>query len=110
MSTKLIQSSRDEIILQPESSGKYTYAFTHVSDRNYKEIPLKGPGLSITQVVHPLASAAFLSSGGRKPVLSSCSGSDVEVVVDVAVRRPLYIYGLEMEADDEDLGHRAMDY
>ncbi|KAG8930377.1 hypothetical protein FRC02_004294 [Tulasnella sp. 418] len=85
---RIVPSARDEIILQPESSGTYTYEFTHISDKNYNQIPLKGDGLGITQVVHPLASAEFVkhhggAAAGRKQILNSCSGSEVDVDVDL---------------------------
>lgn len=80
---KTIANSREEIILQPESSGDYTYSFTHISDRNYKQIPLSGSGLSIKQLVHPLAAADFVRSQGQR--VNSCSGKTVDVDVDLRV-------------------------
>ncbi len=63
--SRVFQGSRGDITLQPENSGTYTYSFTHLSDANYKRIKLDGP--SISQVVHPLASACFVfySATGR---------------------------------------------
>ncbi|KAA1467945.1 hypothetical protein DENSPDRAFT_877716 [Dentipellis sp. KUC8613] len=75
-------SSRGEVTLQPPQSGHYVYSFSHISDANYKKVELKGP--SIDQIVHPLASASFVSSGppGRdKLAISSCSGDTVDVEV-----------------------------
>ncbi len=70
---------------QPENSGTYTYSFTHLSDANYKRIKLDGP--SISQVVHPLASAGFVfySSTGtsNRRIINSCSGNTVDVEVDL---------------------------
>ncbi|KAG8897050.1 hypothetical protein FRB99_008481 [Tulasnella sp. 403] len=82
---KTISGARDEIILQPDSSGTYTYSFSHVSDRNYRQVPLEGDGLSIKQTVHPLASADFVrpSGAGSKRTVNSCSGDRIDVDVDL---------------------------
>ena len=86
---KTFQGSRGEIILQPESSGNYTYTFVALSDANYKRVKLDGP--SINQIVHPLASASFVFSSasgvGSKRTVNSCSGSTVDVEVDLRVGR-----------------------
>lgn len=85
--TKTFATSRGELTIQPELSGHYTFSFTRLSDANYKRINLKGP--SIDQVVHPPASADFVHNAhgarGRKKI-SSCSGSVVDVDVDLKVR------------------------
>ncbi|KAG9036801.1 hypothetical protein FRB95_007899 [Tulasnella sp. JGI-2019a] len=97
---RAVQSARDEIILQPESSGQYTYEFTHISDDKYRsKIPLIGPGRSITQVVHPRASADFVRSqqGMGRQVLSSCSGNEVKVDVDLRGTSP---WALEFQVGD----------
>ncbi|KAH8120086.1 hypothetical protein DFH11DRAFT_1558255 [Phellopilus nigrolimitatus] len=83
--SRTFQGSRGEITLQPESSGDYTYTFVSLSDANYKRIKLDGP--SINQVVHPLASASFVFNGasgvGSRRSINSCSGSAVDVEVDL---------------------------
>lgn len=86
---KTIAGSRGEITLQPDQSGHYKFTFTHLSDANYKKIPLNGP--SIDQVIHPLASADFAtrentSSGRARRLISSCGGTHVDVPVDLKVR------------------------
>ena len=82
--SKTFTGSRAEFTDQPEDSGHYTFTFTHLSDANYKRIELAGP--SINQVVHPPASADFAhnvaGTRGRKKI-SSCSGSAVDVDVDL---------------------------
>ncbi|KAH7886081.1 hypothetical protein F5I97DRAFT_1937005 [Phlebopus sp. FC_14] len=81
---KTFGSSRGELTLQPEHSGHYYYTFLQLSDANYKQVPLNGP--SIDQVVHPPAAADFVSgnaSGRSKRALSSCSGSFVDVAVEL---------------------------
>lgn len=86
---KVFSSARAEIILQPESSGTYTYTFTHISDKNYRQIPLQGSGLSIEKTVHPLASVDFVRTGNArsgKQTLNSCSGNEIDVDVDLRVR------------------------
>jgi nucleoporin POM152 len=86
--SKTFPSSRGELTLQPERSGHYTYSFVQMSDANYKKVELHGP--SIDQVVHPLAAAEFASgqagTGRNKRVMSSCSGSMVDVDVELKVR------------------------
>ncbi|KAG8703735.1 hypothetical protein FRC08_002662 [Ceratobasidium sp. 394] len=51
--------ARGELTLQPNKSGTYTYSFDAISDAFYSQVPLTGPGRTVTQVVHPLASARF---------------------------------------------------
>jgi nucleoporin POM152 len=51
--------ARGELTLQPNKSGTYTYSFDAISDEFYLQVPLTGPGRTVTQVVHPLASARF---------------------------------------------------
>jgi nucleoporin POM152 len=85
---KTIGGSRGEITLQPDQSGHYKFTFTHLSDANYKRIPLNGP--SIDQVIHPLASADFATRENAAPgrtssLISSCGGSHVDVPVDLKV-------------------------
>jgi len=85
---KTIAGSRGEITLQPDQSGHYKFTFTHLSDANYKKIPLNGP--SIEQVIHPLASADFATRenaapGRTRKIISSCGGSYVDVPVDLKV-------------------------
>jgi len=96
---KTIGGSRGEITLQPDQSGHYKFTFTHLSDANYKKIPLNGP--SIEQVIHPLASADFASRENTAPgrtrrLISSCGGSHVDVPVDLKV----YLQGLSGLSQD----------
>ncbi|QRV80309.1 nucleoporin [Ceratobasidium sp. AG-Ba] len=58
-SNEMYLGARGELNLQPNKSGTYTYSFDAISDKSYKRIPLTGPGRTVTQVVHPLASAKF---------------------------------------------------
>ncbi|KAF7798524.1 hypothetical protein EIP86_009745 [Pleurotus ostreatoroseus] len=83
-SSKTFPTSRGEFVIQPESSGHYTFTFLQISDANYKRIDLKGP--SIDQIVHPPASVDFVHNlGGRsgRTKISSCSGTEVEVDVEL---------------------------
>lgn len=81
---KRFYGSRGDITLQPEHSGHYTYTFVALKDANYK-IPLDGP--SIDQIVHPLASVNFVHNGegGRRRKINSCSGSMVDVDIELKV-------------------------
>lgn len=92
---KTIGGSRGEITLQPDQSGHYKFTFTHLSDANYKKIPLNGP--SIEQVIHPLASADFAIRENQTPgrsgrLINSCGGSHVDIPVELKVR-PLGSFG-----------------
>ena len=83
---KTFASARGEMTLQPDRSGHYTFKFVQLSDANYKKVELKGP--SIEQVVHPPATADFADNQreyGGKRTISSCSGSVVDVDVDLKV-------------------------
>ncbi|KAF8600877.1 hypothetical protein BDV93DRAFT_496344 [Ceratobasidium sp. AG-I] len=51
--------ARGELKLQPNKSGTYTYSFDSISDAHYSRVPMEGAGRTVTQVVHPLASAKF---------------------------------------------------
>jgi nucleoporin POM152 len=103
--SKTFHGSRGEITLQPDRSvghfqksllltpfvcrsGSYTYTFLRLSDANYENIQLDGP--TINQVVHPLAAADFVKSSqtNGKQVLHSCSGSMVDIDVDLKVSAP----------------------
>ncbi|KAH9835872.1 uncharacterized protein C8Q71DRAFT_100734 [Rhodofomes roseus] len=82
--SKSFTSSRGELTIQPERSGHYTFTFLYLSDANYKKVNLNGP--SIDQVVHPPAHAEFSQRepvGRGKRKISSCSGSTVDVDVDL---------------------------
>lgn len=81
--SQVFHGSRGEIILQPERSGTYTYTFLRMNDANYNDIKLDGP--TINQVVHPLASASLVKSGDLygKEAMHSCSGSMVDIDVDL---------------------------
>lgn len=56
-----------------------------MSDANYEDVKLDGP--TINQVVHPLAAAEFVTSAQmyNKQVLHSCSGSMVDIGVELKV-------------------------
>ncbi|KAF8514743.1 hypothetical protein JB92DRAFT_3082946 [Gautieria morchelliformis] len=98
--SKVFHGSRGEITLQPERSGSYTYTFLRLSDANYENVNLEGP--SIDQVVHPLAAADFVKStqADGKRVLHSCSGSLVDVDVELKGTPP---WNLEIQI----LGRKA---
>ncbi|KAL0572927.1 hypothetical protein V5O48_009040 [Marasmius crinis-equi] len=83
---KQFSTSRGEFTEQPEHSGHYTFTFTKISDANYKKVELDGP--TIDQIVHPPASAEFITrdngAGGRKKkAISSCEGNMVDVDVEL---------------------------
>jgi nucleoporin POM152 len=72
--------------VQPERSGHYIFTFVRMNDANYRRVDLQGP--TIEQIIHPLASADFADSspGNRgRTVISSCSGSTIDVDVNLRV-------------------------
>ncbi|KZT30885.1 hypothetical protein NEOLEDRAFT_43466 [Neolentinus lepideus HHB14362 ss-1] len=85
--THQFTSSRGELTLQPDLSGHYVFSFVQISDANYKRTELRAP--SIEQVIHPLASAAFVRNSGaneeteRKAVMNTCEGESVDVDVNL---------------------------
>ncbi|KAF7320467.1 hypothetical protein MKEN_00831600 [Mycena kentingensis (nom. inval.)] len=76
---KTFSSTRGELAIQPSQAGKYQFAFTYISDSNYRRVELNGP--SIEQSIHPLASASFAGTGRK--ALSSCAGNVVDVDVEL---------------------------
>ncbi|KAJ7597473.1 hypothetical protein C8J56DRAFT_818039 [Mycena floridula] len=82
--SETFSTSRGDVTLQPDRSGHYTFSFFRISDAYYA-VDLSGP--SIDQVIHPLASADFASSGrtaGRnRKLISNCEGSTINVDVDL---------------------------
>ncbi|ODN74022.1 hypothetical protein L202_07501 [Cryptococcus amylolentus CBS 6039] len=74
------------IVLRPEQEGAYTYTFTALSDRRYRNIQVTQP--PIKQTVHPLANAE-LTGKLIKPTLYSCSGDVVGVDVEARGIPPL---------------------
>lgn len=84
---KTFATSRGELTVQPDRSGHYTFKIYQVSDANYKKIDLKAAAIELD--VHPPPSADFVGNahGGRgKKSISSCSGSNVDVEVELRVR------------------------
>ncbi|KAF8913149.1 hypothetical protein CPB84DRAFT_1760464 [Gymnopilus junonius] len=80
--SKTFNSFRGELSLRPESSGHYTFTFTHVSDANYRKRELDER--PIEKVIHPVASADFLDPHGAsrgKKMMSTCSGESVQLLV-----------------------------
>lgn len=79
---KTIDRTREEIEFRPTADGQITYSFVGLSDANYRDIKLAGP--SFTQVLHPIAKAAFVGSqGSRGPAvtLHSCEGNTTKAEV-----------------------------
>ncbi|PIL31435.1 transporter [Ganoderma sinense ZZ0214-1] len=86
---KTFPTSRGELTVQPDRSGHYTFKIYQVSDANYKKIELKAAAIELD--VHPPPSADFVgnSHGGRgKKSISSCSGSNVDVEVELRGTAP----------------------
>ncbi|KEP54240.1 putative nucleoporin [Rhizoctonia solani 123E] len=86
--------ARGELKLQPNKSGTYTYSFDAVSDAYYSEVPLTGPGRTVTQVVHPLASAKFTDAN-----VDTCGESqEIEVALELSGVGP---WKVEMQLGSE---------
>lgn len=75
--------TRDELEFWPSTEGPVTYRFLSLDDANYRGMPLDGP--SFTQLVHPLASAAFVGAAhtGQDVVVRSCGQSSVTANVEL---------------------------
>ncbi|CAE6355656.1 unnamed protein product [Rhizoctonia solani] len=86
--------ARGELKLQPNKSGTYTYSFDAISDAYYSEVPLTGPGRTVTQVVHPLASAKFTHAN-----VDTCGESqEIEVALELSGVGP---WKVEMQLGSE---------
>ncbi|TBU54901.1 hypothetical protein BD310DRAFT_885314 [Dichomitus squalens] len=86
---KTFTASRGELTVQPDRSGHYTFKIYQVSDANYKKIDLKAAAIELD--VHPPPSADFVGNvhGGRgKKSISSCSGSNVDVEIELRGTAP----------------------
>ncbi len=84
--SKTFSTSRGELTIQPDRSGHYNFQIYQVSDANYKKVDLKGSAIELD--VHPPPSADFVGNvhGARsKKSISSCSGSNVEVEIELRV-------------------------
>lgn len=84
--SKTFSTSRGELTIQPDRSGHYNFQIYQVSDAIYKKIDLKGSAIELD--VHPPPSADFVGNvhGARsKKSISSCSGSNVEVEIELRV-------------------------
>lgn len=77
---KVIQHSRDEILIQPDSPGQFEYSFIRLDDQYYQGIEIIGK--TIKQTVHPLAHARFLR-GGKDENIWSCSGESVQAEIEL---------------------------
>ena len=85
---RVIQAqTRDELEFWPSTEGKVSYRFMALDDANYRGIPLDGP--SFTQVVHPLAEAAFAAHGDSgDAAVSSCGSRTAPVDVELRGHGP----------------------
>lgn len=85
---KVIQHSRDEILIQPDSPGDFEYKFVQLDDQYYNGIKI--PDQSIKQIVHPLAQAKF-TRGGKDENIWSCDGETVEAEIELKGAPPYTI-------------------
>ncbi|KAI0756262.1 hypothetical protein C8Q80DRAFT_1092612 [Daedaleopsis nitida] len=87
--SKTFATPRGELTVQPDRSGHYSFKIHQISDANYKKIDLKSDAIELD--VHPPPSADFAGNahGGRgKKSISSCSGSNVNVDVELRGTAP----------------------
>lgn len=82
---KVIQHSRDEILIQPDSPGQFEYSFVRLDDQFYQGVEIFGK--TIKQTVHPLAHARFVR-GGKDENIWSCSGESVEAELELRGASP----------------------
>ncbi|CAH7685401.1 hypothetical protein BY996DRAFT_4583365 [Phakopsora pachyrhizi] len=85
---KIIQHSRDEILIQPDSPGHFEYRFVRLDDQYYQNVKIVEK--TIKQTVHPLAQAKFVK-GGRDENIWSCSGETVAVEIELKGASPYSI-------------------
>ncbi|WFD44392.1 hypothetical protein MPSI1_003060 [Malassezia psittaci] len=79
--------TRDQLEFWPKTEGLVTYRFLALDDANYARVPLDGP--SFTQVVHPLADAAFTAPGDAKhAVAHSCGRAEAEAEIALSGHGP----------------------
>ncbi|MBW0477738.1 hypothetical protein O181_017453 [Austropuccinia psidii MF-1] len=78
--SKVIQYSRDELFIQPDSPGQFEYSFIRLDDQYYQDVKIIGK--TIKQTVHPLAQAKFIQ-GGRDKIIWSCSGETVKAEIEL---------------------------
>lgn len=80
--------TRDELEFWPSTEGPVTYRFLALDDVNYRGVPLDGP--SFTQLVHPLASAAFAGAAHAEQdvVVRSCGQASVTADVELSGTGP----------------------
>ncbi|WFD27155.1 hypothetical protein MNAN1_002151 [Malassezia nana] len=76
--------TRDELEFWPSTEGPVTYRFLALDDAHYRGVPLDGP--SFTQLVHPLASAAFVAAQDK--VVRSCGQAQVTADVELSGTGP----------------------
>lgn len=79
---KIIQHSRDEIFIQPDSPGQFEYRFIQLGDQFYDDVKIIDK--SIKQIVHPLAQAKFVKDEKN---IWSCSGETVQAELELKVSR-----------------------
>ncbi|OAV99399.1 hypothetical protein, variant [Puccinia triticina 1-1 BBBD Race 1] len=77
---KVVQHSRDELLIQPDSPGQFEYSFIRLDDQYYQGVEIVGK--TIKQTVHPLAHARFVR-GGKDENIWSCSGESVEAHIEL---------------------------
>ncbi|WRT65773.1 uncharacterized protein IL334_002722 [Kwoniella shivajii] len=87
--SETFQTNHGSVILRPEHEGEYTYTFTSLSDRRYKNVKLDKP--PIKQTVHPLANVDMIGRIGntKKHTLYACSGDQVDIDIEARGIAPL---------------------
>ena len=103
---KTFPTARGELTVQPDRSGHYTFKVYQISDANYKKVDLTGSAIELD--VHPPPSADFVGSaqsGRAKKSINSCSGSNVDIDVELRVR--FFHTNDKAKAHDGCVAHRV---
>ncbi|KAI7857423.1 hypothetical protein BDC45DRAFT_459107 [Circinella umbellata] len=73
----------------PQSSGEYTYEFTSLDDRNYKN--RKTGVQSIKQIVHPQPDAKFTGKKNKLDSIRTCIGEEIDLDVTLSGSGPFVL-------------------
>ncbi|CAO1630596.1 unnamed protein product [Parajaminaea phylloscopi] len=91
---RVIERTREEFEFRPSTEGAVEYRFVALSDSNYRHLALDGP--TFEQVVHPLASAAFVQEaahnhqrkGDQSMIMRSCEGNRAQAQIKLEGKGP----------------------
>ncbi|KAI3617591.1 hypothetical protein CBS9595_003500 [Malassezia furfur] len=99
--------TRDQLEFWPSTEGLVTYRFLALDDANYAHVPLDGP--TFTQVVHPLADAAFTATRDAKDAVArSCGRAQTDAEVALTGHGPWELTYSVRQANGAPAEHRTV--